>query len=493
MKRLPWFTWVIFILLTGLVACKVVSQPSTQPNFILILTDDQDEASLAHMPKVQALLVKQGISFSQAFVTTPLCCPSRASILRGQYSHNHQVLHNLTARGGYARFHELGNETSTLATWLDDAGYETMLIGKYLNGYQGAGQQRDYIPPGWDAWASWNPNPGLYYDYKLNYNRTLSSYDQEVNDYSTDVFSSFALQFLEKQARGNAPFFLYINPLAPHTTRAAPEPWTAIPAPRHVGAFADLTMPLSPSFNEADVSDKARRVRDLPPLTPEQIGATERVYRSRLQSLLAVDDMVEAIVKKLESLGKLDSTYILFTSDNGFHVGEHRAFQGKELPYEEDLHVPFVLRGPGIPPHETRDQLVLNLDIAPTLADLAKATIPSFVDGRSLAPLFLETLPENFSWRQAFLFEAWRNLKDDTLVLSYQGIRTETEKYIAWAYPENETELYDLVQDPYELESLSTSGDDKVNAFAAWLESFQSCQAASCRALEETVPEAVKP
>ena len=230
-------------------------KPLTQPNLILIVTDDQDLDAMAYMPQLRSLLVNQGLTFSNAFVTRSLCCPSRASILRGQYAHNHQIQSNHLPDGGFEKFTELGLDTSTIATWLQAAGYRTVLIGKYLNGIRGSST---YVPPGWDEW--YGAVTEAYFNYKLNENGAIVAYGRDPEDYLTDVLSGKATDFIR---RTTAPFFIYLTPHAPH------EP--AIPAPRHVGAFAGWIAPRPPSFNEADVSDKPTWIRDIPLLTQSEI------------------------------------------------------------------------------------------------------------------------------------------------------------------------------------------------------------------------------
>ncbi|MDP9363610.1 MAG: sulfatase, partial [Chloroflexota bacterium] len=372
-----------------------VAVPSARPNIVLILLDDLDARSVEAMPNVMSLLRDQGTTFENFFVTTPLCCPSRASILRGQYAHNHGVLRNVKKGrkpGGFPTFLELGREGSTVATWLHDAGYRTALVGKYLNQYP-EGAEPGHVPPGWDEWSA--EARGQYFNYRLNENGTVVRYGRDPGDYQTDVLAAKATDFVARSAVDDRPFFLYLAPHAPHTP--------ATPAPRHAEAFAGATAPRAPSFNEADVGDKPGWVRAAPALSADEIAGIDELHRQRSRSLLAVDDMVAALVDALRAGGALDDTYVLLTSDNGFHQGEHRLPGGKGDPYEASIRVPLLVRGPGVAAGGTVGELALNVDLAPTLAELAGATAPGFVDGRSLVPLLAGEPPP--AWRRALLVE----------------------------------------------------------------------------------------
>jgi N-acetylglucosamine-6-sulfatase len=451
------------------------SSPATttpNPNFILIVTDDQDAASSVYMPELQKHLACEGVTFENAFVTTSLCCPSRASILRGQYAHNHQVLSNKGQNGGFSQVYKLGLEQSTLATWLHDAGYTTMFAGKYFNGY--SNKLPDYIPPGWDEWMGWLNGP--YYNYQVNENGQLISYGKREANYATDVIRDYALEFLE-DTEDRQPFFLYLAPTAPHWDDQT-TPLSALAAKRHQNSYQNLQLPYKPSLNEASLSDKPPWLRRL---AKQDLNILNEVYQKRLTSLLAVDDLITALVQKLEETGQLEQTYIIFTSDNGYHLGEHRLPQGKQFAYEEDIRVPLFMRGPGIPAGLNRDELALNIDLAVTIADLAGINVPSFVDGRSLTPLLTHDSP---MWRKNFLLESWKPIE---LISNYRGIRTTTHKYVQWTYPEQALEVYNLSQDPYELSNLQGQGLINREAWASHLEALSTCQAEECRELENKI------
>jgi N-acetylglucosamine-6-sulfatase len=488
-------------------------EPVEQPNIILILTDDLADDDLSYMPNLRSLLIEQGTNFENAFVTDSLCCPSRATILRGQYAHNHGILENGLPNGGYEKFRSLGRQNSTLATWLQDAGYRTVLIGKYMNDYEGT-----QVPPGWDYWHAVSGN---YTSHDLNENGKIVSYDPG-SYYMTDVLADIAVDFIHDPdghvpsfLLPSRPFFMWLGTTAPHQP--------ADPAPRHANAFSDVSMPRPPSFDEGDVSDKPAWIRDNPPLDPEQIAYAEDLYRKRMQSMLAVDDMIGRLVGELRKSGELDNTYFFFTSDNGFHFGTHRLSVGKWTAYEEDISVPLIVRGPGVPKGRTLEHLVLNNDFAPTFADLGGAEIPDFVDGRTLRPLLSDDPPLTDDWRQAFLEEAMaeyavapasvteeagpRLLTGDVQPSEEVGrasplqkssvkeagrpalkaVRTRDHLYVE--YENGESELYDLEKDPYELDNVYEDTDlDQLWRYEGWLGSLRDCAGEDCRAAEDSGP-----
>ena len=404
------FRLALVIVAAGLVVVPAASTdrdvpaPMEKPNIVLILADDLDAGSTNRMPKLRSNLVEQGTTFEDAFVTTPQCCPSRATILTGKYAHNHTVYDNNVADGGARKFHDSGEEESTIATWLDEAGYETILIGKYLNWYDGT-----HVPPGWDEWYGQTGRNND--DHRYNVNGRLEYYDPEKY-HDTELFSDWAARHLRAGAGRDRPFFMYLSVNAPHQP--------AIPPERHEDGFASARAPRPPSFDEADTSDKPKSIRALPPLTAAQTREIDRLHRDRLRSMLGVDDMIGRLTAELARTGELDDTYIFLTSDNGFHMGQHRLEPGKGRPYEEDIRVPLYVRGPGVPHGRTLDHKVLNLDFAPTFADLGGANTPDAVDGRSLVPLLAENAPPADPWRESFLVEFFQN--DDFLCAAHRPV-----------------------------------------------------------------------
>jgi N-acetylglucosamine-6-sulfatase len=473
--------------------------PAGAPNVLLILTDDQDVQTgmLAYMPHLQELLVNQGTSFSNYLVPLSLCCPSRTALLRGQFPHNTGVLTNALPNGGFAVAYNNNVEASTLATVLHGAGYRTVLFGKYLNGYPPAGNL-NYIPPGWDEWYSPAAgDPYGEYNYTLNENGTQVSYGSTPADYGTDVYYGKALDFINRAAATpSQPIFLYFAVYAPH------EPY--VPAPRHASLFPTLSAPRPPSFNEPNVSDKPAYISSKPLLSASDISGIDDDFRNRVRSLQAVDEAIAGLVSALSSTGRLANTYIFFASDNGYHMGEHRLLPGKYTPYETDIHVPLIVRGPGVPAGVVRTQYAANIDLAETFVDLAGLAAPSYSDGRSLKGLLQN--PPTSSWRQAFFLEEFgtgefdppdtpasvlepldkSDLATVVPIPSYFGFQAPAYKYIE--YKSGEKELY-LTSDQYELTNLAGKVSPSVAAtLAAYVNTFEGCQGDGCRAAEAVAP-----
>src|SRR5215208_5254358 len=436
-----------------------------RPNILFILTDDLDFASASQTPQIRSRLVEEGTSFEKAFVSLAVCCPSRATILTGLYAHNHDVTQNEPPAGGFQKFYSEGLEENTIAFRLqEEGGYQTAFFGKYLNGYPGD-EESTYIPPGWDEWYGKNGHREHQpYRYKINENGQIVSYDNNTEDYYSDVLSSQVTDFVGRTAEDSRPFFMFVAPTAPHGP--------ATPAERHKGAFASEEAPRPPSFNEEDVSDKPTYVSSLDRISEEEASAIDDYYRERLESMLAVDEMVASLFQELEAAGKLENTYIFFTSDNGWEQGEHRLQKGKARPYEESVRVPLFVRGPGVAPDSTIEKLTLNTDFAPTFADLASTEFPA--DGRSLAPLLRG---EDLPWRSAVLLEKLGKG-------AYEGVRTETHKYVE--YDNGKKELYDLETDPYELESLHESTNPSLlEDLKAKLDALKNCSKKGCQEAED--------
>ena len=466
------------------------------PNIVVIMTDDQDltMGSLDTMPQLQQALVQQGMSFSNFYLPQSLCCPSRVSFLRGQYTHNHQVYTNLPPLGGFDKAYSLGLEQSTIATTLKQAGYRTALVGKYLNGYPLDGQVT-YIPPGWDYWFSPITEDAYgSYNYLVNDNGQVVGYGSSRTDYITDVLTGKALSFLDSTA-SDEPFFLLLTYYAPHSP--------ANPAQRHIALFPDAEVPRTPSFDEADVSDKPTFLQMRPLLTITETKSLDWQYRRRLQSLQAVDEGIGAVIDALQRSNRLDQTYLFFLSDNGYHLGQHRLPPGKGSPYEEDIHGPLVVRGPGVPAAASRDELVAMIDLAPTLAELGGGALGHIADGRSLVPL-LHSLDPAPAWRQSLLIEAYLDphaftptrpanweppdTGDATMAQpSYTALHTG--RYIYVEYSDNNRELYDLQYDPYEVSNRWRNASAAMRSqLADYLATLRTCEGAFCRIADLAPP-----
>lgn len=420
-----------------------------RPNIVFIVTDDQRWDTVEYMPQTLALLADQGIRFTNAFVTTPLCGPSRASMLTGNYARHHGVRTNF---GGIRAL--IGPDNSTIATWLHDVGYRTSMIGKYMVGYAELCppfRTSCYQPPGWDDWHVFLGQK--YYNYQLSENGTVNSYGASEADYSTDVLTAKAVDFI-RNAEGQ-PFFLHVGYHAPHGEIPFP-----IPAPRHAGTYRILppAPPVLPpwrpvSFDEEDMTDKPPWMAGLPRAT-DRLGIfvlgnfNENTRLLQLEANLAVDEGIAEIVAALEETGQADNTVIVFVSDNGFFWGEHRLFTGKDYPYIESLRVPLLIRYPRMfPTARIEDRIVLSLDIAPTLAALAKTAPAQPIDGVNAVPLLSGDATE---WRTDFASEWWGSSTEG--LQDYQAVCSVDWHYIY--YPEvDQRELYDLMNDPYELEN----------------------------------------
>jgi len=404
-----------------------------RPNIVVIDTDDQRFDELDEMRNVRRLIARRGTSFTNAHATTPTCCPSRSTYLTGQYAHNHGVIANSGKHGGYKAL----DHSNTLPVWLEDAEYRTAHIGKYLNGYDR--RDPEEIPPGWTEWyAPVNDSTYRLFDYELNENGEVIRYGNEARDYQTDVFADKAVDFIRRRSGDGDPFFLSFQPTAPHTESKRPEPPDPRPAPRHEESSDKEPFPRPRSFNERDVSDKPKLVTKRDRLSSDQQRTIKRRYRDRVGSLLAVDDAVGRIVGELERTGELENTIVIFQSDNGYLHGEHR-LTGKVRLYEESTHVPLVVSGPGFPRDKRRDQLVANIDVAPTILDVTRATPDRLTDGSSLVPLA-------GSKKQG---------RNRDLVLETERARgLRTPRFLYVRHPaRGEHELYDLKKDPHQLRS----------------------------------------
>jgi len=468
---------------------------SEHPNVVVVMSDDQTQASISEMPRVRELIGAKGATFSNSFVNWPVCCPSRATFLTGQYAHNHQVLGNAPPLGGFERL----DSSETLAVWLQRAGYYTAHIGKFLNGYE---RSEVGVPAGWSEWHG-SKRTYTFYGYQLLEDGRLVTYGDPDEDpdapanpasYSSDVYTAKAVELIKRRAPSNDPFFLSVAYLAPHSggpNKPEGEPPTrcqtsAKPAVRHKGAYGTAPLPTPPSFNEADVSDKPSGIRDRAPLTDAEVAEARRDYRCRLESLLAMDEGVDRIVAALRDAGELDDTLIVYTSDNGFFHGEHRIASGKNRVYEEAIRVPLLVRGPGIDKGVVIDELVSNADLAPTILEAAGAGAGRVVDGRSL--LSFDDHPSRLRGRELLIEQD-----------SYVAIRTARYVYAVYVDGENagQVELYDLERDPFELtnEAANPAYDAVEAALAARLAELRGCSGKSCRekpVLKQKLPPSVR-
>lgn len=442
------------------------AKPQTRPNIILIVTDDQTVAQLseATMPNTLELLGTQGTTFTNAIATTPLCCPSRASMITGQYGHNNGVLANA------AGYQDLRDKPNVLPAWLQRAGYRTAHVGRWLQGYK-----KDRVAPGWDQWFTLGESR-TYFDYEASHGGEKVHFGKGRRDYVTRVLNQTALRVIRTQARRQGPFYLQLDHLAPHSDGIKGEDagaclHSAIPASRAPVGFETAELPTPPSFNEEDVSDKPSFVSSLPPLNPAQLAELERQHRCRLASLPPVDEGVRRIVDALGQVGELDNTAIAFVSDNGYFFGEHRVPNEKYLAYEEALRLPLLIRFPTdvAPPGTSVSSQVANIDLAPTILDLAGASpcaggVCRVMDGRSLVGLAQGQASAWPSDRGLAIELVRKGVRPSTtLPCSYAGVRVADQVYVEYSsvpdavgqcVPGAEVEHYDLAADPFELQNL---------------------------------------
>ncbi|MFI0448437.1 sulfatase [Actinomadura sp. 6N118] len=489
----------------------------TKPNIVVVLADDLNSMDLNLFPNI-ARLRREGTSLTNFIVSDSWCCPSRSTILRSQYVHSHGVRTNNPPNGGFPEFHARGHDRSTIGTWLRKAGYRTGFIGKFLNGYPNTAGPT-YVPPGWDAWHV--PAPRRMYQqsgYRLIEQGVPVSYGMAPEDHLDDVLTRKAVSFVHGASKAT-PFFLYAAPIAPHLPAAY--------AIRHAGAFPDAKAPRTASFNRAvnppgevlslETGKPGKDAAGLrephwlsgkPKLSDRSIQRIDSIYRDRLRSMLSVDDMVGALMKSLRDTGRLRNTYFFFTSDNGFHLGQHRLPPGKTTPFEEDIRVPMLVRGPGVTAGGTMSAMAGTVDLAPTFAHLARARVPAFAEGRPLTPLLRGRKPR--AWRHAMLVEFYagrakhnpegqdcdtrpKHSRGCPLPPTYAALRTRRYTYVE--YMTGERQLFDLTADPHQLRNLiadpaliSKGGGPKANRvrahikrLSAWLKRYRACAGASCR------------
>jgi arylsulfatase A-like enzyme len=458
------------------------------PNVVVIQTDDMTRADLYStwtdpttgiaypvMPNTLGLIADQGFSFNRYYVSNPLCCPSRATMLGGRYSHNNGVLTNFFPSGGYYMF----DHNNALPVWLQNAGYRTGHVGKFMNEY--GNNDPSEKPRGWDVWHTVIGDARLFYGYKTNDNGTVSEphgvYDEGSGTYP-EIDSAgcpdnppplgecnYLTDLITQQARdaitnfgGNA-FYLQVDYTTPHgdiVTPGGPEP-----APRHAGTLAGVRAPRVPGYNEFDMSDKPAFVRRNPRLGFGKIDYIDRRYQNRLESLRSVDDGVGRILNQLAGTGALANTYVIFISDNGFFQGEHRFDSAKFLPYESSNHMPFLIRGPGILPGTRSGELVGNVDFAPTILELTGARATHTMDGRSMwrfiqdptkrtkRPILLEGFTGKGEPGVALRGQAHASIKASPR--DYEGLRLGRYKFVR--YRSGARELYDFKRDKFETHS----------------------------------------
>jgi N-acetylglucosamine-6-sulfatase len=437
---------------------RITPGPS-HPNIVFVLTDDMSMDLLRFMPHVLAMQ-RDGLTFEDYFVSDSLCCPSRSSIFTGEFPHDTGVWGNFGRQGGFRAFLRNGDERHTFALALQRAGYETAMMGKYLNGYLDGGRHHSdgararvvrptYIPPGWSEWdvAGWGYPE---FNYRMNENGSIHRFGSRPSDYLTDVLARRGVAFIDRATADQRPFFLELATFTPH--------YPYVPAPQDARAFRGLRVPRPPNFDRLP-THPPRWLRGRPRLRARQIARIDKVFRLRAQDMLSVDRMIARIEATLAATGVARDTYLVFSSDNGLHTGEYRLMPGKLTAFDTDIHVPLVVVGPGVPAGARSDAMTENIDLAETFAQIGGTSVAG--DGSSLLGLLHGGSP--VGWRNAVLvehhgpglsiFDPDFQLPDSGNPPSYEAMRTRTFLYVEYA--DGEREFYDLRSDPFELHNLA--------------------------------------
>nr|XP_002128609.1 N-acetylglucosamine-6-sulfatase [Ciona intestinalis]XP_026690892.1 N-acetylglucosamine-6-sulfatase [Ciona intestinalis] len=483
---------LLFIALFGCIctveAQLVMSKASPPPNIVFILTDDQDTllGGMDPLVKVKKLLQDEGTTFTNMFTSTPLCCPSRASILTGRYSHNHETLNNTISGNCSSLYWQKTFETQTLAVAAQKANYRTFFAGKYLNQYGGksvGGPQ--HVPVGWNQWFGLVGN-SKYYNYTISDNGVPVQHGANYHeDYLTDLLANRSVDFIHNhKMRYTQPFFMMISTPAPHS------PWDS--APQYSKMYENNTAPHTPSYNTKAVNKHWLVRQATHPMTKESMDYSDNAFRSRWRALKSVDDLVERVINALSKMKQLDNTYVFFSSDNGYHLGQFSLPIDKRQLYEFDLRVPLIIRGPGVSKNVTRSEPIVNVDIAPTVADIVnggKGDFPLMMDGESLVPLLNSN--NKPKWRSDFLVEyqgegkdspppgcspTWRGVSqcfpgcvcEDAYNNTYSCVRTLQPQhkvdlmYCEFTDTETFVELYNHTIDPHQLNNIKDTVDPTV-------------------------------
>ncbi|KAJ2749048.1 hypothetical protein GGI19_005855 [Coemansia pectinata] len=454
-----------------------------KPNFVVILTDDQDQLmnSLDYQPYVKRHFIDEGTSFTKYYTTSAMCCPSRVSLWLGQFAHNHNVTDESRPHGSYYKFQAGHLDDSWLPVWLQEEGYSNHYIGKFINGVN---KDNTVAPKGWDHFEPL-VSPGIYNFTNPIFSLNGGPLESFPGVYQTDLILNKSLAridaLVEKKKESDNPFLLVISPTAPHDEIQGDGTFTPpVPADRHKHLFPNAKVPRTPNFNPA-VQDKVGWIGELPLLSPLQVEEIDHHYRQRLRSLQATDELVDSVVKKLAANDLLDNTYLIYTTDNGYHLGQHRLFAGKQTPIENDINIPFIIRGPGIAKKQIKTNPATHSHFPATVLDLAGIKRPTNLDATSLFdPEHTESFNVEF-WSNQFT-EGGSKLKNKKN--SYKALRLISQKhdlyYSVWCTHEHE--FYDMKVDPYQLTNKYPAADrkllDRLDALVAVL---HDCKGEVCK------------
>ncbi|KAJ5924257.1 hypothetical protein N7466_008444 [Penicillium verhagenii] len=491
------------------------SQPlksSKPPNFLFVITDDQDLQldSLSYTPHILKHMRDKGTFFKNHFVTTALCCPSRVSLWTGRQAHNTNVTDVNPPYGGYPKFVDRGFNDNFLPVWLQEAGYDTYYTGKMFNSHTVENYHSPHIN-GFNG-SDFLLDPFTYSYLNSTYQRNHDAPVSYEGQHTTDVITDKALGFLDDALEGDRPFFVTVAPIAPHSNlnpAALDRPETIvmgapIPLERHQHLFPDVKVPRTENFNPDEPSGVSW-VRNLAQQNQTVVDYGDHYYRKRLQALQGVDELVDSLVTRLEESDQLDNTYIIYTSDNGFHIGQHRLPPGKTCGFEEDIRVPLFIRGPGIPEGYVQDSVTTHIDLAPTIFSLAGIPHREDFDGTAipLTPDFAGPRHEHVTvefWGRTVFEGDFSHIGIAGTVFqhnnTYKSVRLLGEGYNLYysVWCTNEHELYDLSTDPYQLHNLYPTGpavgdeprilgrtlSQAISRLDALLLVLKSCQGSTC-------------
>ncbi|KAI1313210.1 arylsulfatase-like protein [Xylaria venustula] len=458
---------------------SLVGLGESRSNIVFILTDDQDlhMGSLDYMPFVKEHLINRGTSFRKHFCTTALCCPSRVSLWTGKAAHNTNVTDVLPPYGGYPKFISQGLNDKYLPVWLQDAGYNTYYTGKLFNAHS----VNTYDSPfaaGWTG-SDFLLDPFTYWYMNSTYQRNHDPPVSYEGQYSVDVLAKKALGFLDEAFTAGKPFFLGVAPVAPHADIQSPafkhgnhsnitevKFSPPVAAERHSHLFQGAKVPRTANFNP-DKPSGASWIRNLPQQGPDNIQYNDDFYAQRLRALQSVDEIVDSLVRRLEDLGILDNTYLIYSTDNGYHIGQHRLNPSKQCSFEEDINIPLIIRGPGVPEDFVTDIVTTHTDLAPTLLQIAGAPLRDDFDGLAI-PLTQAELDQAKKERYEHVtVEHWGFASNEgqafdwyPIIISnnntYKALRVVGESYnlLYQVWCSNEHELYDHTTDPGQMTNL---------------------------------------